>query len=560
MAEANYVKFLRGTPTAYNNLTKKDSDTLYFVSEKDSTVGKLDLGNVRISDSLNEEGLVDYLSELKDVDTSGAVQNSLLGFDSNKQKWIAMDVSSLLTISEMVGASAEKAGTAGLVPAPSAGEEQHFLRGDGTWALTPKHNIQIFENFVEDGKTHEETIAEAVGTSIPILGDIAIVKEIISEEKIQYTSYIYNGLSWIVLNGEYSKSIDELYNLINDLSDAVTGDNGLSSKVNDLENSLSDKADKQEIVDLETALSEKASNESVNTLVTQLADKANKADVYTKTETDSAIAEAVTKADHLTRKIVDNYEDIQNYIDTHDDADKYIFMVPTIYNYTLESNKYDEYIVLKTISEDNTVTYTIELVGSWEINLDDYVSEEELKTYLESQYYTNEQINTLLNNKVDKVFYDVPVVDENGDPIFEEDGTTPKMEQVEGSLLSPEDRKKLDSLVIGEEGVEISGKVNAANVEGLNEWITNNRNNISGLYPAESESNLNKAISDLNSLTETVGKNTDDITAINTRVDNLSDDLTNYVSLVDYQNKINAIDADINTLKQAMTWEAMAEQ
>ena len=70
---ANYVKFLRGTPTAYNNLTVKDSDTLYFVSEKDSTTGKLYLGNVLIAGSLNESNLVDYLSELQDVDTSGTV-------------------------------------------------------------------------------------------------------------------------------------------------------------------------------------------------------------------------------------------------------------------------------------------------------------------------------------------------------------------------------------------------------------------------------------------------------------------------------------------------------
>jgi len=81
---ANYVKFLRGTPTAYNNLADKDTDTLYFVAEKDATTGKLYLGSVCISGSLNEEGLVDYLSELKDVNTSGAVQNSLLGFDATQ--------------------------------------------------------------------------------------------------------------------------------------------------------------------------------------------------------------------------------------------------------------------------------------------------------------------------------------------------------------------------------------------------------------------------------------------------------------------------------------------
>ena len=61
--------------------------------------------------------------------------------------------------------------------------------------------------------------------------------------------------------------------------------------------------------------------------------------------------------------------------------------------------------------------------------------------------------------------------DENGDPVYEDDGITQKTERVEGTLLSPTDKEKLDALVIGDNGVEISGKVNAFNVEDLNVWI-----------------------------------------------------------------------------------------
>ena len=57
-----------------------------------------------------------------------------------------------------------------------------------------------------------------------------------------------------------------------------------------------------------------------------------------------------------------------------------------------------------------------------------------------------------------------------------------KVDKAEGySLLSPTDKQKLDALVIGESGVEISGKVNASNVEELDTWITTNRDNIGGL-------------------------------------------------------------------------------
>lgn len=37
-------------------------------------------------------------------------------------------------IDTMTAATASSAGTRGLVPAPAAGEETYFLRGDGTWA------------------------------------------------------------------------------------------------------------------------------------------------------------------------------------------------------------------------------------------------------------------------------------------------------------------------------------------------------------------------------------------------------------------------------------------
>ena len=67
-----------------------------------------------------------------------------------------------------------------------------------------------------------------------------------------------------------------------------------------------------------------------------------------------------------------------------------------------------------------------------------------------------------------------------------------KVDKVEGySLLSPTDKTKLDALVIGESGVEISGKVNAANVEGLGDWITTNRDSIAGLFDTTSETKLN---------------------------------------------------------------------
>lgn len=83
---------------------------------------------------------------------------------------------------------------------------------------------------------------------------------------------------------------------------------------------------------------------------------------------------------------------------------------------------------------------------------------------------------------------DVPMVKVTG----LSDALSNKVDKVEGyTLLSPTDKTKLDALVIGESGVEISGKVNAANVEGLSDWITTNRDTVPGLLSAVEATKLN---------------------------------------------------------------------
>lgn len=125
-----------------------------------------------------------------------------------------------------------------------------------------------------------------------------------------------------------------------------------------------------------------------------------------------------------------------------------------------------------------------------EPDLSNLATKEELKL-LTAQIST---LETTVNNKVDKVTYQVPIVDENGDPVLDEEGN-PTYEEVEGTLVTPEDREKLNALVLDEDGsgIEISGTVNAENVQGLGTWITTNANTyIKGL----TENNLSQAVLD----------------------------------------------------------------
>lgn len=102
--------------------------------------------------------------------------------------------------------------------------------------------------------------------------------------------------------------------------------------------------------------------------------KVDKGSVYSKDETDKKISELVVNATHLKRKIVENTEgkSVDELIDQDaSDALDYIYMIET--GLEVDDNKYDEYIVFET----DAGTRFIERVGSWEVNLNNYVTKEE---------------------------------------------------------------------------------------------------------------------------------------------------------------------------------------
>lgn len=458
----NFVKFLRGTPTAYKNLTEKDADTLYFISEKDAKNGQLYLGEILISASVNENEVIDYLSELKDVDTSGAAQNSILGFDQESNKWIAMDIANLITISVMTGADSETDGTEGLVPAPKAGMEKLFLRADGTWAAPAGDDLSIE---VVDSKIKLKNFNKGYYSYVESIKDLE-TGEILIPSSFEYREGFIEGLipksirnettgnlelAWFEQSpediDELKSKIDIISKSVNDIDEALNSENGLVNKIDNLQSQVGSSIER-------TGIYEEIDN------------KANSTDVYLKEETysqkeiETIVSKAVSDANHLKRKIVEEYIDIEIYVNTYNDADQYIFMVPS--GQEDQSNKYYEYIVLFDESREN---YSIEKIGDWEVDLSDYVKTE-----------TFEQE---LNKKVSR----------KSSVIIGEDG---QETEVEWTLLSPEDQEKLNSLVIGEGGdVEISGTVNADNIKGLGTWITKNKNIVDGLFSEVQSNKLN---------------------------------------------------------------------
>ena len=69
------------------------------------------------------------LEELEDTNISNPSNEQVL--QRSGDKWVNSN------IPDMGGATPQEAGTKGFVPAPSAGDNEKFLRGDGTWQNTP---------------------------------------------------------------------------------------------------------------------------------------------------------------------------------------------------------------------------------------------------------------------------------------------------------------------------------------------------------------------------------------------------------------------------------------
>jgi hypothetical protein len=143
------------------------------------------------------------LSDLTDISLSTELKNkSILVYDSSQKVWVDATIEEALSV--FIGASENAAGIAGLVPAPALGKTDLFLRSDGTWAdIQSKANVWTIEN--EDASVmHQDIIDEATADILLSPGDIIIIKDIITGDRWQHTSYVYTGSAWAAMDGNYN--------------------------------------------------------------------------------------------------------------------------------------------------------------------------------------------------------------------------------------------------------------------------------------------------------------------------------------------------------------------
>ena len=259
----------------------------------------------------------------------------------------------------MSGASSNAQGSNGLVPAPGAGMQNAFLRGDGTWAKIEVNN--------------EGVALTADEKSVSILDQTIALKDF----GVKYYKFIAEsgslGSSDFVASHYESQLVDATHPWSANLEPKVVEENGelvlgwfepnteaidkLNSKVTVLKDNIS-------TLNIEVT----AVKDLANTLNSQ---KANVSDVYTKSETDTKISEAVVSAQHLKRKTFTTLEEAKAFATSITNADEYIFMVS---NTSTGENKYDEYLF---------VDGDLEKVGAWDVDLTDYATKEELRAGLD---------------------------------------------------------------------------------------------------------------------------------------------------------------------------------
>ncbi len=191
---------MRGTPSAYEKLLQKDTDTLYFIAEADGSEATLYLGNQMIAGSSDSPGIAQIsLDDLTDVLIDLNLEDeSFLVYDGSIQSWVNKSRNELV----FTGPTTLSDGVAGLVPAPSQNGGNCFLRGDGTWAPIQSDDVvgrtpAVYSGTAQEDETDADVIERLVGDSILYSGDIAIIIE-----DTDRRPYSYNGSEWILLTPE----------------------------------------------------------------------------------------------------------------------------------------------------------------------------------------------------------------------------------------------------------------------------------------------------------------------------------------------------------------------
>lgn len=127
------------------------------------TAGSYQWGNITKNDVIKALGYTPGTSSAEPLTYSlSKLGSKIILTSSNGDTTSATD--SDTTYSNMKGATTSATGTSGLVPAPSTGAANRYLRSDGTWAVPPDNNT-TYSNFVKSGSGAKSGLVPAPSTT-----------------------------------------------------------------------------------------------------------------------------------------------------------------------------------------------------------------------------------------------------------------------------------------------------------------------------------------------------------------------------------------------------------
>lgn len=316
------VKFVAGTAAQFQDLSPKDADTLYFITDER-----------RIYKG--------------DIPYSGGIYQTVAAFPEPNSAAV-----NTLYVNTATGEVAYFNGTKMQTVVPATGKTISDT-GDDTHLATTKAVVdyvasKLTELDVSTLKGRVDTLETEMDTA---QGDITTIKGQIT-----------------TINGEGEGSIKKA------LSDAKAYTDSVASGKADVEHTheIADVDGLQGALDGKANATHTHTTAQVDGLDTALAGKANKAttlagygitDAYTQTQTDTKIAEAVAAADHLKREIVESLPAVGS-------ADENtIYMVPqggSIEDPGTSASHYNEYMLING---------AFELIGSSQVDLSGYATE-----------------------------------------------------------------------------------------------------------------------------------------------------------------------------------------
>ena len=247
----NYVKFMRGTPKAFNALAVKDINTLYFISEVDAASGKLYLGEKEIICD-NNTIVATYLSDLLDVSLPKEVEikdGQVLTYDADNSKWVARDPSGIAEVlfddNQFELTADGELSVLNFANAESGAQLTKSAEGKLVW-------IKPDTNTVEGLSTAVETLrsdVDALNSKIDELDTPAEIDTKISEAiaAVNHLSYkIVESVDYIDVSAQDAAKFIYLVKN-NDIYDEYMVVNGTLEKVGDWNVDLSSYATKNEV-------------------------------------------------------------------------------------------------------------------------------------------------------------------------------------------------------------------------------------------------------------------------------------------------------------------------